>query len=676
MKLHTKLGIGLLSVIIFVIVAVQTPLYLNISSFISKLSQKNISLLKDREEGFARNIFRSIDRAVADSIERGEMEKFTKIINEQKKIKGLLEFSLYGRDGKVSHSTDKSYLGRELSSDHLTNMQSALNEDIILQWEKNGIVIYKPHAIEPDCIRCHTDWPKRGLGGISFLKLSTDALKKAEDQAQTAISAMKKTVVTGSLISVLSVIVVLSITMHILIRRLVSYPLEKTVNMLKDIAEGEGDLTKRLRVLSKDEVGDVANWFNVLMKKFQEIIKSVISEVSVLKQSSENFSAIASDLAEKSSLMNYQSEEAARSTELAAESIANITTSINVVSREVDESTENSNTLSEKLTAIKTSTDGVSDSINTIASSSEEMSSTMNTVAAAAGQLSESVSSNATSIEEMYASLNEVSKSSGRVANDSSEAAEKADHTSVIVNKLGSAAEEIEVVVDLIKNIASQTNLLALNAAIEAAGAGEAGKGFAVVAKEVKELAKQTSGATEDIRAKVSWMQANTKEAIEAIALIVKVINEVDELISSIASSVEEQTATTNEFSKTISESANSANEISSSISSTASAAEDISKNVVEAARETSSIAANLEDAANSGNHVKTAFHQVSQNASEIAREITEAAEKMNNVLASARKVHSAAETTNSSAEKINVSTDDLNTLSKKIQSIMDQFKI
>src|SRR6056297_3067486 len=148
MKLHTKLGIGLLSVIIFVIVVAQILLYLNTSSFISKLSEKNISLLKNREEGFARNIFRSIDRAVADSIERGEMEKFTKIINEQKKIKGLLEFSLYGRDGKVSHSTDQSYLGRELSSDHLTKMESAQKDEMILQWEKGGIVIYKPHAIE------------------------------------------------------------------------------------------------------------------------------------------------------------------------------------------------------------------------------------------------------------------------------------------------------------------------------------------------------------------------------------------------------------------------------------------------------------------------------------------------------------------------------------------------
>ncbi|MEA1967986.1 MAG: methyl-accepting chemotaxis protein [Thermodesulfobacteriota bacterium] len=676
MKLHTKLGIGLLTGITIVVVVAQSLQYFNTSKLISKLSEKNIELLKTREEGFAKNIFRSIDRAVADSIERGEMEKFNKLIREQKEIKGLIEFSLYGQAGQVTHSTDNSNLGKSLPPELVKTMKTANDFKMILKWKKSHIEIYQPQMIKPDCIRCHADWPKQGIGGVTFLKLSTSALEKAETQAVAAMASMKQSSITGSLIAVSGILVVLSLSMYILIRKMVSKPLKKTVTMLKDIAEGEGDLTKRLKVVSKDEVGDVANWFNLLMKKLQKIIKDVTTETKTLKQSSENFASIASDLADKSHEMNNQSEEAAKSTELASNSIANIKTSINAVSNEVDESVATSESLSQKLTAVKNSTDEVSDNINAIASSAEEMSTTMNSVATATEQMSNSVSSSATSIEEMYASLNEVSKSSGRVANVSSEAAEKADQTSIIVNKLGTAAEEIEVVVDLIKNIASQTNLLSLNAAIEAAGAGEAGKGFAVVANEVKELAKQTSGATEDIRTKVSWIQSNTQEAIEAISLIVKVIKEVDELITSIASAVEQQTATTNEISTTITETANSASEISSNVSSAAEAANDITKSVVVAAGEASSIAENIEDAANSGNNVKTAFNEVSNNAGEIVNEINAAAERMDNVLTSVKTVHSAAQTTNTSAEKINVSADDLKNLSKKIQAVMEQFKV
>ncbi|MFO7749460.1 MAG: methyl-accepting chemotaxis protein [Desulfobacteraceae bacterium] len=443
MKLHTKLGIGLLSGITLVVVVAQSLQYVNTSTFISKLSQKNIELLKTREEGFAKNIFRSIDRAVADSIERGEMEKFTKLIREQKKLEGLLEFSLYSRTGTNTHSTEQANIGNRLSEEMLKTMEKAQAGKMVLKWKKSAIEIYKPQLITPDCIRCHTNWPRQGLGGISFLKLSTDSLNKAQDQAVLAINSMKRSTITASLVSVLGMLLVLSLTLYILIRRLVSHPLEKSAVMLKDIAQGEGDLTRRLHIMTKDEVGEMANWFNQLMDKLQTIIQSVVTEIKALNRSSKNFSAIARELTGQAGEMNTQSEEAARSTQQAADSIANINTSITAVSREVDESSATSESLSEKLTAIKRSTDGMSDHINSIASSSEQMSATMTSVAAATKQMSASVSSNATSIEEMYASLNEVSKSSGRVANVSGEAAEKADQTSVIINKLGTAAEEI-----------------------------------------------------------------------------------------------------------------------------------------------------------------------------------------------------------------------------------------
>ncbi|MFH1154670.1 MAG: methyl-accepting chemotaxis protein [Pseudomonadota bacterium] len=219
----------------------------------------------------------------------------------------------------------------------------------------------------------------------------------------------------------------------------------------------------------------------------------------------------------------------------------------------------------------------VSKGIDVVNRSISEVSMNIGAVAATAEQMSASVTSVASAIEEMYASQNEVARSSGKCANVTNQAAKDAHLTSEIVNNLGIAAKEIGAVVNLITGIAGQTNLLALNAAIEAAGAGDAGKGFAVVANEVKELAKQTSRATEEIKIKVEDMQSNTRNAIAAIQAIAEVISEIDSAMGTIASSVEEQTATTNEISKSVAESAEAADSVARNINSAAEKASDAS---------------------------------------------------------------------------------------------------
>jgi len=208
-----------------------------------------------------------------------------------------------------------------------------------------------------------------------------------------------------------------------------------------------------------------------------------------------------------------------------------------------------------------------------MASNSEETASQASVVSAAAEQVSRNVGTVASAAEEMQASIREIAKNANEAARVATAAVKVADKTNSTVSKLGESSAEIGNVIKVITSIAQQTNLLALNATIEAARAGEAGKGFAVVANEVKELAKQTARATEDIGRKIEAIQSDTKGAVEAIAQIGSIISQINDIQSSIASAVEEQTATTAEISRNVGEAALGSREIAHNVTGVAQAA-------------------------------------------------------------------------------------------------------
>ncbi len=218
-----------------------------------------------------------------------------------------------------------------------------------------------------------------------------------------------------------------------------------------------------------------------------------------------------------------------------------------------------------------------------MASNAEETSTQVHVVSSAAEQVSSNVRGVAAAAEEMEATIREIAGQANQAARVAGEAVGLAESTGTLVNRLGESGSMIGGVVKTITSIAEQTNLLALNATIEAARAGEVGKGFAVVANEVKELAKETARATEDIGGKIGAIQQDTRLAIEAIRQIQATITRINEIQTSIASAVEEQTATTREIGRNVTEAAKGTCEIAANITGVADAAGNTSKRAQEA---------------------------------------------------------------------------------------------
>jgi methyl-accepting chemotaxis protein len=237
-------------------------------------------------------------------------------------------------------------------------------------------------------------------------------------------------------------------------------------------------------------------------------------------------------------------------------------------------STEAMRTLLAQITEHATSLAGASEELTATAtqlsSGAEETSAQAALVASASEQIAASIETVASGTEEMTASITEIARNAADATAVGLEAVREAEHTNSTIAKLGESSADIGKVIKVITSIAQQTNLLALNATIEAARAGEAGKGFAVVANEVKELAKETASATEEISAKIEAIQDDTAKSVEAIGRIGQTIGRINDIQTTIASAVEEQTATTSEIARSVSEVSQGTGQITENITAAA----------------------------------------------------------------------------------------------------------
>lgn len=353
-------------------------------------------------------------------------------------------------------------------------------------------------------------WPKPGAGDVA--KLSYAEMIPGTnfwigtgvylDNIDAFTSVMKDGIaekVKSMIVRMIGIAGILFVTIAVLCLFIVFGITKALTNMItgvQDIAEGEGDLTKRIEIKSKDELGELAGWLNLFMGKLQDIIKRIANE-----------------------------------------------------SVEVDRSSNELTEISGEMTNVAQST---SDKANNVASASEEMSSSLSSVAAAMEESSQNTNLIASAAEEMNSTINEIAGNAEKTRTTSEEAAIKASETVEMMKDLNDAAKSIGQVTETITDISNQTNLLALNATIEAARAGEAGKGFAVVANEIKALANQTAEATSDIKSQIENVQSVSSTTINSISEVTGVINTAKDMISTIAAAVTEQSSATQEISSNI----------------------------------------------------------------------------------------------------------------------------
>jgi methyl-accepting chemotaxis protein len=328
------------------------------------------------------------------------------------------------------------------------------------------------------------------------------------------------------------VAIFVGIIFGLIISKLLSSELKRTSNFAQVIAKG--DFSKKLDINQNDEIGILAASLNGIISNVGNMITDIKNGIDTVSSSSTELSSITDQM-----------------------------------------------TISLEETTTKS---------NSVASSSEEMSVSMVSISSASEQASNNVNMVASAIEEMNTTISEIARNAANTSAKTGEAVKQVANVSAEVDSLGVAAKEIDKVTEAITAISDQTNLLALNATIEAARAGEAGRGFAVVANEIKELAKQTSDATQEIKAKIKGIQKTTEGTINAAVAIKSIINDVNEMVMSIASAVEEQSVTAKDISANVAQAAQGISEVNGNMNQGREASEAIARDIVDVNHSTNEI--------------------------------------------------------------------------------------
>lgn len=354
-----------------------------------------------------------------------------------------------------------------------------------------------------------------------FNKYSLDITNIVEDFKEQKSSELDDSFITMdekqytfnlSVISAMIAGILFTIFISISLKKIIVIPITKVTAMLKDIAQGEGDLTKTLDSKSKDEIGELSHWFN----QFTLSQKQMIGNIKKI------------------------ADEALKSGEAVSFSFQEVNSTSNEVANTIQEIALGSQNLSKFSQETKNNADTLIKSIKEVANNAQTSANNANRANEAAQQGSQTAKEAGEKMKSISQSVNGTAK---------------------VIQELGEKSVQINKIIEVINSISGQTNLLALNAAIEAARAGEAGKGFAVVADEVRKLAEDSQKATKQIEQMILEIVANTKLAVDSMGKGTieveegsKIINEsleslqeIGNSVSVVATNIEEISAATQE---------------------------------------------------------------------------------------------------------------------------------
>jgi methyl-accepting chemotaxis protein len=353
-----------------------------------------------------------------------------------------------------------------------------------------------------------------------YTKYRQGRLDTFQKEQQATVSRVEQWLIGFTVLAVVA-----GIVLSRLISRSITIPLEKTVTLLEDVAGG--DVTREVApeyLARKDEVGMLATAMQTMSHSLRSMIGNVTEGIGVLSSSSAELSANSSQMSNGSRLASGKA--------------------------------------------------------HSLAVATERMTANVMSVAAGMEQTTTNLSSVATTTEQMTATIGEIASNSEKARRITEEATRQAARISEQMNQLGSAAQDIGKITETITEISSQTNLLALNATIEAARAGSAGKGFAVVANEIKELAKQTAAATEDIKSRIAGVQSSASGGIAEIGKVTQVIHEVSDIVATIAAAIEEQSTVTKDIARNIAEASTGVRDANQRVSETSQATMEIAQEI------------------------------------------------------------------------------------------------